>query len=309
MHLEHLVDGLHIGAAACCHALLALGIHQIGVGAFLGGHRPDDRFHVDQHLVVHPGIGHRRLGFLHARHHARQHPQPAHRAHLLKLHRQVVEVELALFQIAGELFGVFFLDRRGRAFDQADNIAHAQNAVGNAGRAERFDRVELFTGAGKFDRLAGDRAHRKRRPAARIAVHASQHDAGQRHFLGEILRNVDRVLPGERIDHQQHFIGRRNARNGLHFGHQRIIDMQTACGVEQQHVEILKACGIHRAPGNIDRLLPGDDRQGGNLDLAAEHRELFLRCRSIDVERGHQRFLAVAGPDQLGELGGGGGFA
>ena len=67
---------------------------------------------------------------------------------------------------------------------------------------ERLDRIELFAGRGKLDRLTGDRAHRERRAAARIAVHASEHDAGEINLSGEVLRDVDRVLPGQRVDNQ-----------------------------------------------------------------------------------------------------------
>ena len=264
---------------------------------------------MDQHLVVHARVGHGRLGLLHARHHARQHPQPAHVAHLLQLHRKIVEVELALLEVARELLGVLFLDRRGGPLDEADNVAHAEDAVGDRAGAEGLDRVELLAGAGKLDRLAGDRAHRQRRAAAGIAVHAGEHNAGERDFIAEILRDVNRVLPGQAVDHQQHFIGGRHAGDGLHLGHQRVIDMQAARRVEQQDVEILEPRGFHRPARDVDRLLTGDDRQSGDLDLPAQHRQLLLRGRTVDVERGHQRLLAVAFADQFRQLGGGGGLA
>ena len=125
MHLEHLVDGLHVGARACCHALLALGVHQFGTLAFLRRHRADDRVHAQQHAVVHARLLHRRLGLLHARHHASERAEAAHALHLLELHAQIVEVELPLRHLPGEGFGLFFLDRRRGLFDQADHVAHA----------------------------------------------------------------------------------------------------------------------------------------------------------------------------------------
>ena len=50
---------------------------------------------------------------------------------------------------------------------------------------EGFQRIELFADAQELDRRAGDRAHGKRRAAARIAVDAGQDDAGERHALVE----------------------------------------------------------------------------------------------------------------------------
>ncbi len=309
MHLEHLVDLLHLPPAARRDALLALGVEQRGVRAFLAGHRADDRIHMDQDLVVHPARRHRRLGLLHARHHPGEHPQPAHVLHLAQLHPQIVEIELALGHLARERLGVFLIDRRGGLLDQADDIAHAQDAARNAFRIEGLDRVELLAGARELDRLAGDKAHRQRRAAARIAIHPGEHHAGQRHLVGEALGDIDRVLPGQAIDHQQHFGGSGDAGDRLHLGHQRFVDMQPARGVEQQHIGGLQLRAFHRAARDIDRLLAFDDRQRGDRDLLAEHRELFLRRRTVDVERGHQRLLAVLLLEQLGDLGGGGGLA
>src|SRR3546814_11703209 len=67
--------------------------------------------------------------------------------------------------------------------------------------------VELFAGAGDLDRLAGDRAHRERRTTARIAVEPGEHDAGERHVLGEACRDVDRILAGQGIDDEKDFGG------------------------------------------------------------------------------------------------------
>ena len=45
--------------------------------------------------------------------------------------------------------------------------------------------VHLLAGADQLDRLAGDGAHRKRRAAAAVAVHAGQHEAGDADALVE----------------------------------------------------------------------------------------------------------------------------
>ena len=264
---------------------------------------------MDEHLVIHARGGHRRLGFLHARQHSREHAQPAHALHLLQLHAQVFEVELALGHFLGERFGLVGLDRLGSLLDEADDVAHAEDTAGHALGIERLDRIELLARTGKLDRLARDIAHRQRRTATRIAVHAGQHHAGQRHFAGKALRHIDRVLPGQAVDHQQHFGRRRYAGDGLHLGHQRFIDMEAARGIEQQHVGRLQLGAFHRPARDIDRLLALDDRECGHLDLFAEHLELFLRGRTVDVQRGHHGLFAVLFLEQLAQLGGGGGLA
>ena len=55
--------------------------------------------------------------------------------------------------------------------------------------------------------------------------------------------------------------------------------------------------------------LPGDDRQGIDADLLAEHRELLHRRRTAGVERGHQRLAPHLLAEAPRDLGGGGGLA
>ena len=95
-------------------------------------------------------------------------------------------------------------------------------------------------------------------------------------------------------------------RDGLHLAHQRVVDVETARGIEQDDVIGLQLGGLDRAPGDIDRLLAGDDRERVDVGLAPKHRQLLLRRRAGDVERGHQHALALALRQALGELGGGG---
>ena len=70
-------------------------------------------------------------------------------------------------------------------------------------------------------------------------------------------------------------------------------------------VVALAAPDLQRAPGDLDRALAGDDRQGGDADLAAELGQLLLRRRPLHVERGHQHLLALAVLQAQRDLGGG----
>ena len=81
--------------------------------------------------------------------------------------------------------------------------------------------------------------------------------------------------------------------------------MEAASGVEQDDVEALELGGTQRAPGDVDRLLAGNDRQRLDTRLPAEDSKLLLRRRTSDVERRHQHLLAFALRQALGELGGG----
>ncbi len=157
---------------------------------------------------------------------------------------------------------------------------------------------------GELDRPLGHRAHRQRRAAARVAVHPRQDHAGQRDFGTERLRDVDRVLTGQAVDHQQDLVGRAGFRHRLHLGHQRGVDVEPPGGVEEEDVEALQLRRRPRPPRDIDRRLAGDDRQGGDARLLAQHAQLLLRRGPRDVERRHQHLLGVLLGQPLGELGG-----
>ena len=91
--------------------------------------------------------------------------------------------------------------------DQAHHVAHAEDPLRHAVGVEALELVELLAGGGEQDRLAGDGLHRQRRAAAGVAVELGHHDAVELHRLGELLGDVDRVLAGHRVDHEQHVRG------------------------------------------------------------------------------------------------------
>ena len=172
-----------------------------------------------------------------------------------------------------------------------------------------LQRVELLAGADQLDRLAGDRAHAERGAAARIAVDPGQHDAGDADLLVEGAREVDRVLAGQRVGHQQRLVRPHPVAHRRELAHQLLVDVQPAGGIQDHHVEPLARCGLERARGDRERRLARHDRQALDARLARQHRELLLRRRALHVERGEQRLLPLAGPEAQRELGAGRGLA
>ena len=152
-------------------------------------HRRDDRALAPDHLVVEMGGGDLVLDLGHARHHAHD---AAHAAELLDLREllgKVIEIEHALAHPLGHLGRLLGVDILRGLLDQADDVAHAEDAVGKAAGMKILKRVHLFADAEQLDRLAGDRAHRQRRAAAPVAVDAGQHDAGDADALVEVWRD------------------------------------------------------------------------------------------------------------------------
>ena len=130
-------------------------------------------------LLVEIGGGELILDLGDARQHAHDAAHPAHLLDLRQLLREVVEIEDAFAHLLGHLGRLRRVDGLRRLLDQADDVAHAEDAVGKARGMEILERVHLLADAEKLDRLAGDRAHRQRRAAAPVAVHPGQHDAGE----------------------------------------------------------------------------------------------------------------------------------
>ena len=155
----------------------------------------------------------------------------------------------------------------------------------------------------------GDGAHRQRRAAARIAVHAGQDDAGDADLLVELGRHRDRVLADHGIRDQQRF-GRIGDLADLgHLFHQLFVDGQTAGGIQDDHVEAALAALVQGAFGDGDRRLTRHDGQRGDLGLFAQNGKLMLRGRTLHVQRGHQHLFALGLLQAQRDLGRGGGLA
>ena len=309
MLFQQLVQFGHFHTGALGHALLAAGLQKVGIGAFLPGHRLDQRDLAFQHPVVKPGLF-RRLG--HAAH-AGQHPHDrlhaAHLQHLLKLGAQVVHVEQTLGEAPRHALGLFDLKRLTGFLDQGDDIAHAQNPARDPFGLERLKRVHLFAHTDKADRLAGHGAHRQGGTTAPVAVHPGQHDAGDADLAVEFRSHVDRVLASQTIDHQQHFARLHDVAHRLHFVHQHFVDVQPARRVKENNV-IAAHCGLRPGPpGNLNRRLALDDGQTVHPDLPGQDRQLLHRRRAVGVKAGQQHPLAVTLFQPLGQLGRCGGLA
>ena len=236
VHLEELVDLLDLGAGAGGDALLAAGLEDVGRLALLRRHRVDDRHLPLHHAVVEVALGDLVLDLGDAGHHAHQAAHAAHLLHLRKLLAHVAEVELTLAHLLGGAHRLLAVDVGRGLLDQRDDVAHAEDAAGDAGRIEVLQRVHALADADQLDRLAGDGAHRQRGAAAAVAVDAGQHDAGEAELLVERAGQIDGVLAGQAVGDQQDFV---RIGGALHLGrlvHQLFVERDAAGGVEQHDV-------------------------------------------------------------------------
>ena len=101
-------------------------------------------------------------------------------------------------------------------------------------------------------------------------------------------------------------------RGGFHlrgFAHHLFVEGGAARGIEQHDVVAAELASLQRALRDLHRLLTSDDRKGFDREVAAQNCKLFLRGRTIDVERRHQNFFLVALGQAARQFRGGGGFA
>ena len=216
---------------------------------------------------------------------------------------EIIEIELAFLHFSGHFGSLGLINAFCGLFDKADNVAHAENAIGDARGMKIFEIFRLFADANELDRLAGDSAHGKRRPAAAIAIDTGEHDSGDIDPLVKRLREIDSILTGQAVGDEQHFVRVRSLFDVGHFLHQRFVDGETTGGIENEDIIAAEASGHLGAFGDGDRHLALDDRQGVDLVLLTQNRKLPLCCRAAHVERSHQDLFLVAGLKAAGNLG------
>ena len=170
---------------------------------------------------------------------------------------------------------------------------------------EGLEVVKLLAGRGKGDRLADDLLDGQRRTTAGIAVELGQDDTVEFEGVVERLRGVDGVLTGHRVDDEEGVIGLDLARDLADLLHQRLVDRQTAGGVDDDDVAA-GAFGLRdRLRGDVDGI--GRFRENRHTDLAGEGAELFDRRGSLQVGA-HEQGVAPLLLEPLGELAGVGGL-
>ncbi len=179
-------------------------------------------------------------------------------------------------------------------FDQAEHVAHAEDARGHAVGMERIERFALFAHAEELDRLAGDRPHRERGTTTRVAVDLGQDHAGQRQGVIEGLGGVGGILAGHGIDHEQGFRRLDRRVHLLDLVHHVGIDVQAACGIDDHHVDELQPRLADRRLGDGHRLLADVGREEGYADLARQGFQLLDSGGSVDVGGNHHHRLLLA---------------
>ena len=171
---------------------------------------------------------------------------------------------------------------------------------------EHIQIIQLFAGALKLDGLAGNGQHRKRCTAAGIAVGLGKDDAIHAHRLVEGLGHVDGVLTGHGVHHQQGLVHGNGGLDVHQLLHQHFVDLQAACGIQNDDV-VAVVSGVRQClAGDLRRLCAGqgEHRRTG---LFAHHLQLVNSSGAVDIA-GHQHGAAALLDVKLGKLCRVGGF-
>ena len=118
-----------------------------------------------------------------------------------------------------------------------------------------------------------------------------------------MIGNGDGFLAGQAVGDQQHFFGGSGGFNCRHFRHQHFIGIGTARRVEHNDIKTAQLAGLKGALGDIDRILPVNNRQGFDIDLFAKHGQLLHGCGTLRIQGRHQHFALMLLADEFRQFG------
>ena len=175
-------------------------------------------------------------------------------------------------------------------FNEAEHIAHSQNAVGNTIRMERLKSIGLFTDADKLQRLASNGANGKRRTTACIAVHFREDNTGDAQAFVKLFSRFHGILPSHSIGHEQDFHRVQTSLQFFQFHHQGIVDVEAAGSVHNDHVATGLYCFFTRAFSQFQRLhFAFRTLVNGNLYVFGDNPQLFPSGRTVNVDGDQKR--------------------
>ena len=192
--------------------------------------------------------------------------------------------------------------------DEREHVAHAEQPGDEAIGVEGLEVLEPLAGADKRNRHADHRDHRQRRAAAGVAVDLRQHHAGDADLAVELAGALDGVLPGHRVGDVEQVGGLDHVLDRDQLGHQLVVDVQPAGGVDDDDVAAGVAGLGHRAAGPRHRVEVAGRVEHPHAGLLADDRQLLDGGGTADVGGDDDRMPALTGQHQR-QLAGGGGLA
>src|SRR5258706_15870349 len=253
--LEEPVHVLHGGAAAARDALATRTADDFRMRPLPGRHRRDDRVEPVEVLLLTREVADPALHHLaEARDHAEDLVERPHLPHLLELLAEVLQREAVLAELPHHVLGRLLIDGRLRLLHEGEDVTHAEDARGETVGVERLERVRLLAYADECDRAPRHLAHRERGATARVAVHLGEDESVDADGGVELLGHRHGVLPRHRVDDEQDVMGLQLAADRFDFVEHRLVDVQAACGIEDERREAARRSFLARLLADLEWL-------------------------------------------------------
>jgi hypothetical protein len=304
--IEEIVEFGDGDTAAFGDSATAAGVEDLRVAPFEWGHGADHGFHVAELLfaLAHVRLFHRLSA---TGQHADDVLEWAKFFHLPQLNQEIIKRELAFAHFLLEPFGVFEVDRLSGAFDEADDVAHAEDARGHAFGMERFEIVEFFTDTNELDGFPGNCFEAQGGSATSVPVEFGEDGAGDVEGLIELGGDVNGLLAGGSIEHEENLLGLDQVAEPDQFLDEWFVDLEPTGGIEEEGVAVLGPGMVERFAGQPEQIGFTAAQEDGDIELTPQCFELIHGGRAMEVG-GDQERLSSLFQEEAGEFAGGGGF-
>lgn len=226
---------------------------------------------------------------------------------MLELAEEVFKVELGFFNLSCEAFSFLFVDILLRFFNEGDDVTHAEDTLSHPGGVEGLEVVHFLAGTDQFDRSAGDGLHGEGSTTAGVAIELGEDDTGEGNGFVEMLGNVDGFLAEGGVGYEEDFVGLDNFLKVFDFVDEVFIDLETACGIENESIDVLFFGPFEGSLTDFRDVLVRALGENGEPFLLSKHFELVDRGGAIDVT-GDEGGLVAFFLERVGEFDGGSGF-
>ena len=310
-HLAHLfklanqhIHLLNLNAGTPGDARSPAPVEDIGVVAFRRGHGIDDGLHLGHALFGQSSICGGKLFAQSAetRDQLQDTFQAAEFLHVAHLLAEIFEIEGRLLEFFGELFGFFLFDGVSGFLGEREDITHTEDAACDAVGMKNFQLGKLFAHADEFDRSAGNSFDGKSGTAAGIAVHLRENNARDAQFFIEGLCDVDGVLTGHGIGHEEDFLG---VHGGLQVGkllHEDFVHVQPAGRIKNHDRGLFCLCLLERLPCDVHGVHVDCGRVVGHAQFLGEDDQLIDGSGTVDVS-GNEVGAHFVAPQIVGDFG------
>ena len=212
---------------------------------------------------------------------------------MVNLVEEVIKVKLILLDFLLETLGFFFVILLLSSLNQADHVTHTEDTVSHTLRIEDINSLHLLTGTDELDRLVDNRTDTEGSTATSITIELSQYHTVKVKSLVKLLRGINCILAGHRVNHKESLIRINSILETRDFIHHLFVNSQTTGSINDNQVIAFSLGLVDGVERNLYYILVtffGIDR---HTNLSRNNLKLLNSSRTIDVASHEQRFLTI----------------